>query len=129
MGLVIDRSGIWSAVTTAGTSLDHWLAGSIPGWTTEDIQRSLYQSRYLSNSGRLFFNSADPLVHIAQPTRTETIEKTPEQVGVENVYEYEPPEIGACHEEAGCVGLVSSGPPNTNRRFSMRAKTGTTSSS
>ncbi len=109
VGLVIDRSGIWSAVTTAGTSLDHWLAGSIPGWTTEDIQRSLYQSRYLSNSGRLFFNSADPLVPIAQPTRTETIEKTPEQVGVENVYEYEPPEIGACHEEAGCVGLVSSG--------------------
>ena len=42
-------------------------------------------SRYLSNSGRLFFDSADALV--------------PQDVnGKEDVYEYEPPGEGSCTE-------------------------------
>jgi DNA-binding beta-propeller fold protein YncE len=86
-----------------------WIAANIPGWTTE-----FYQSRYLSDGGRLFFNSSDALV----PQDTN---KT------EDVYEYEPP-VGAgggtespandtCTTSSatyspaseGCVGLISSG--------------------
>jgi hypothetical protein len=82
------------------------LAGDIPGWTPYGLteSESVYQSRYLSNSGRLFFNSFDALV--------------PQDVdGTWDVYEYEPPGEGTCmsssstYEEKleGCVDLVSAG--------------------
>jgi NHL repeat/WD40-like Beta Propeller Repeat len=84
---------------------NRWLAGSIPGWTPyENGGGAVYQSRYLSDSGRLFFNSADALV--------------PQDVnGKEDVYEYEPPGVGDCTGSSatystisqGCVGLISSG--------------------
>jgi NHL repeat/WD40-like Beta Propeller Repeat len=81
-----------------------WLAASIPGWTPYDSELSRYQSRYLSDSGRLFFNSNDALV--------------PQDVnGTWDVYQYEPPGVGGCTVSAatfsersdGCVGLISSG--------------------
>lgn len=109
-GLVVDRPGSWA--TGVGSEIrtqDHWLAASVPGWTLVNLERAAYQSRYLSNQGRLFFNSADALVPLAQPTRTEKVEGQPTEVGVENVYEYEPDERGACHDGGGCVGLISSG--------------------
>ncbi len=89
------------ATTFRSTS---WLAASIPGWTPYQGCCSLYQSRYLSDSGRLFFNAADALV-------------SQDVNGTEDVYEYEPPGTGSCttgsitfSERAnGCVGLVSSG--------------------
>ena len=52
---------------------------TIPGWTPARSVRSTYQSRYLSDSGRLFFNSADALV----PSDSN---------GTEDVYQYEPPQ-------------------------------------
>lgn len=82
-----------------------WLAANIPGWTPSREHKSpLYQSRYLSNSGRLFFNSPDALV--SQDTN-----------GAVDVYEYEPAGDGSCNTvnpwyvagENGCVDLVSSG--------------------
>ena len=90
----------------------HWLAGSIPGWTLNSLSTALYQSRYLSNSGRLFFNSSDALV----PQDTN---------GVEDVYQYEPPGIGDCTEASltfstaadGCVALISSGSSNEESAF------------
>ncbi|MGH2864523.1 MAG: NHL repeat-containing protein [Solirubrobacteraceae bacterium] len=81
-----------------------WLAGSVPGWTSMTNTRALYQSRYLSDSGRLFFNSPDALV--------------PGDVnGNGDVYEYEPQGLGSCtsssetfsDRSAGCVSLISSG--------------------
>ncbi len=84
------------------------MAGSVPGWTGEEAQGALYQSRYLSNSGRLFFDSPDALV----PADVD---------GVENLYEYEPEGVGNCEgtvagasqvyerQTGGCVGLISSG--------------------
>lgn len=100
-GLLADGRGAWTG---------HWLAGSIPGWTAQSITRALVQSRYLSNEGRLFFDSADPLVPgIQAPTRAETVESKTLQVGVENVYEYEPGSVGSCTSPSGCVSLVSSG--------------------
>ena len=82
LGLLVDRPAIWSTENEE-SSFDHWLAGSLPGWTGMDNHEALYQSRYLSNQGRLFFNSADSLV--AQDVN-----------GKEDVYEYEPTGVGGC---------------------------------
>lgn len=98
-GLLIDHPGVWKA---------HWLAGSIPGWTPLTLSNAVYQSRYLTDDGRLFFDSADALV-------------SADVNGVEDVYEYEPVGVANCSEVTasqsqvfsaasdGCVGLVSSG--------------------
>jgi len=93
IGLVVDRPEIWSITRVTE---DHWLAGSVPGWDRLSVGDSVYQSRYLSNSGRLFFNSTDHLVPAATGSR-------------EKVYQYEPSGVGACNSEAGCVGLLSLG--------------------
>jgi WD40-like Beta Propeller Repeat len=80
------------------------IAANIPGWTPYADRPALYQSRYLADSGRLFFNSSDVLV--------------PQDVnGTEDVYQYEPPGVGGCTTSTvifsdrsdGCVGLISSG--------------------
>jgi hypothetical protein len=86
-GLLVDRGGIWRG---------RWLAGSIPGWTPLDEVIAPYQSRYLSDQGRLFFNSPDALVEKATS-------------GKENVFQYEPMGVGGCAQGPGCVALISSG--------------------
>jgi hypothetical protein len=91
-----------------------WLAANIPGWTS-----SLYQSRYLSDSGRLFFNSSDALV----PSDTN---------GMEDVYEYEPPGLGSCTSQSatfnarsgGCVDLISSGSSKEESAFLDASESG-----
>jgi DNA-binding beta-propeller fold protein YncE len=81
-----------------------WLAANIPSWTPYKNGQALYQSRFLSNSGRLFFNSHEAL--------------SPQDVnGTWDVYEYEPPSAGDCsasspsfgERSGGCVALISSG--------------------
>ncbi len=118
-----------------------WVAGSVPGWTAS-LSRSgtNYQSRYLSDSGRLFFDSSDRLV--------------PKDVnGTEDVYEFEPEGVPAGSEHAcssssasgsvvfeparsvrvegrtisegaGCVGLVSSGESSEESAFLDADETG-----
>jgi NHL repeat-containing protein/WD40 repeat protein len=102
-GLAVDH-GPW------GEEQHQWIAANVPGWTPYTLLKAIYQSRYLSDGGRLFFDSNDALV--------------PQDVnGNEDVYEYEP--AGYRNEEGktecttasalysprsgGCVGLVSSG--------------------
>jgi sugar lactone lactonase YvrE len=120
-GLAVDRPQTW--VTQANEGVDHWLAGNIPGWTPLFISGAIYQSRYLSDSGRLFFNSADPLVpEAAGHTRNETIgEKEGKplvaSVGVENVYQFEPNGVGSCTNASGCVALISSGTSSRESAF------------
>jgi hypothetical protein len=91
---------------------NQWIAANIPGWTPNQLEHSLYQSRYLSDSGRLFFNSSDALV--------------PQDVnGNEDVYEYEPPGVGGCttasarfsERSDGCGGLISSGQSDGESAF------------
>jgi hypothetical protein len=94
---------------------------------------ALRQPRYLFDSGRLFFDSADGLVGQAAN-------------GVEDVYEFEPEKVGSCsstsssgsstykpertlkieegtpqertvQEPAGCVGLISSGSSSEESAF------------
>jgi hypothetical protein len=94
-GLLVDRPKTWG---------ERWLSGSVPGWTSYQLEQALYQSRYLSSGGRVFFNSAEALV-------------PQDSNGKEDVYEYEPPGVGGCTESAptfsvrsgGCVSLMSSG--------------------
>jgi hypothetical protein len=114
-----------SALVDRGLLNGVWTAGSLP-----PLEESygpggyLYQPRYLSNTGRLFFDSNDALV-------------SQDVNGTEDVYEYEPQgegsegarcgpgsesgsvafkpehifksEDGEGVEPAGCVGLISSG--------------------
>jgi hypothetical protein len=97
-------------VDYAKTWEGRWIAANVPGWTTESLGAALYQSRYLSSNGRLFFNSSDALV--------------PADVnGKEDVYEYEPVGVGSCQPPGygqsasevfvegigGCIGLISAG--------------------
>jgi hypothetical protein len=100
-GLLVDQLGIWT------TESGRWLAGLVPGWTPMEEATARYQSRYLSDEGRLFFDSSDTLV----PQATN---------GLMNVYEYEPASVGGAGgcdassatfngRSGGCVGLISSG--------------------
>jgi hypothetical protein len=91
----VDRTGIWT---------EHWLAGLLPAWDKVTVEASVYQSRYLSDTGRLFFMSSDALA--------------PQDVnGVMDVYEFEPEGVGDCSGSSptfngtlgGCVSLISSG--------------------
>ncbi len=101
--LLIDRPEIWQ---------ERWLSGSLPGWTSLDLTHALYQSRYLSNEGRLFFNSAEALVQ-------------QDDNGKEDVYEYEPSGLGNCTEalstysakSGGCISLLSGGSSSHESAF------------
>jgi hypothetical protein len=89
-----------------------WVASNVPPWTSFDLTQAIYQSRYLSDSGRLFFNSNDALV--AQDVN-----------GTQDVYEYEPAGVGDCttakltfsERSDGCVSPVSSGTSNEESAF------------
>lgn len=95
-GLTGGPRGVWKS--------DGWVAATVPGWLQFKIGDSANQPRYLSDSGRLFFNSGDALV--------------PQDVnGTQDVYEWEPPGVGNCtsasaafrEASGGCVSLISSG--------------------
>jgi DNA-binding beta-propeller fold protein YncE len=117
IGLLVDRREVWGQ-----EGHEHWLAGSIPGWTGQgesDGNMAPFQPRYLSNEGRVFFDDADALLPaVKDRIRQETINGTPEQVGVENVYEYEPSGVGSCESPSGgCVALISSGTSQQESAF------------
>jgi DNA-binding beta-propeller fold protein YncE len=110
LGLVVDRREIWKG---------RWLAGDIPGWTAQSLESALFQSRYLSDEGRLFFNSADALVpQVTVPARQEEVAGKVQSVGVENVYEYEPAGVGTCASASGgCDSLLTSGASGLESAF------------
>ncbi|HEY5193876.1 MAG TPA: hypothetical protein VIJ39_08420 [Solirubrobacteraceae bacterium] len=102
-----------------------WAASNVPPWTKYKLGAALYQSRYLSNSGRLLFDSNDALA--------------PQDVnGTQDVYEYEPDDYEnaegkrECGEESvtfskrsdGCVGLISSGASSEESAFLDASETG-----
>jgi hypothetical protein len=112
LGLVVDRNEAWGATETG---VAHTLAASIPGFTNIALFESFYQSRYLSNQGRLFFDSADALVPRAK------------NKGKMDVYEYEPKGVGGCGEEnteGGCVALISSGESEHESAFVDASESG-----
>jgi hypothetical protein len=116
-GLLIDRPETWSANEPEEQDADHWLAANVPGWTNTGRIVAFYQSRYLLDNGRLFFNSANPLV--------------PQDVNKNkaDVYEYEPTGLGNCtpvseNAEGGCVALLSSGESEQESTFLDASESG-----
>jgi NHL repeat/WD40-like Beta Propeller Repeat len=109
-----------------------WIAANIPAWTPYTQSGAIYQSRYLSDSGRMFFDAGDGLV-------------SKDVNGTEDVYQYEPAGVpagghacgsgsgsgsevfaGESKETvegrpvvggAGCVALVSSGSAASESAF------------
>jgi len=65
----------------------------------------LPQPRYLTDSGRLYFDTQDSL----------SVFDTNE--GVEDVYQYEPEGVGSCKREGGCVSLISAGHEGVDSNF------------
>jgi hypothetical protein len=114
--LLVDSPGAWSP--TGSASGAHWLAGSIPSWD-KPATATMYQPRYLSDSGRLFFDSPDALV--AQDIN-----------GLEDAYEYEPAGAGGCtsasvtfsEHSGGCVNLISSGTSSAESAFMDASENG-----
>jgi hypothetical protein len=107
---LIDRDMVWRG---------QWLAGLIPAWDTTELQHGIYQPRYLSDSGRLFFDGIDGLV--------------PQDVnGTSDVYEYEPATVGSCtagsetysSAQGGCVSLISSGTSSEESVFLDASESG-----
>jgi hypothetical protein len=114
--LLVDRyaNSSWSGVShgkNGESEQSHWLAGSLPPWYG-DLEVGVHQPSYLSDSGRVFFNSPDALV----PQDTN---------GLEDVYEYEPAGVGDCMtasatfsvRSGGCVNLISSGTSSQESDF------------
>jgi hypothetical protein len=110
--LLVDGSQAWA---------EHWLAATLPGWTAVKRSVALYQSRYLDDEGRLFFDSSADLVPDATNAKPD-------------VYEFEPHEVGGCRADTssadatfvgelagspvdGCIGLVSSGTSSGESAF------------
>jgi hypothetical protein len=98
---------------------NEWIASSLSSWVDFNGESASYQPRYLSDSGRLFFDSNDALV--------------PQDVnGTQDVYEYEPPGTGDCsasrvtfnETSGGCVSLVSSGESAEESTFLDASETG-----
>jgi hypothetical protein len=109
--LLVDPDRTWAAPPAT-------LAGNTPAWSWGAFSNSRtdYQSRFLEDSGRLFFDSPVGLV--------------PGDVnGKEDVYEFEPAGVGGCVAgvssasvvyvvaDGGCVGLVSSGTSGDESAF------------
>jgi DNA-binding beta-propeller fold protein YncE len=99
-----EEKGSFPLSDGVGNWQERWVAGSIPGWTPVTGSTALYQSRYLSDQGRLFFNSPVGLA-------------PKDSNGTQDVYEYEPTGIGSCtmatagftQGAGGCVELISGG--------------------
>ena len=63
--LLVDPSTAWGVPGESSATDGHWLAGMLPTWQIALSSRgsaSYYQPRFLSNNGRVFFDSADSLV-------------------------------------------------------------------
>ena len=78
----IDAGEVWDA------SPSSWLAANLPGWNPYRVAHAVHQPRYVSDSGRLFFNSRDPLVSQASNENW-------------NVYEFEPEDEGPPEAQCG----------------------------
>jgi hypothetical protein len=105
----VGEEGAPTAVFRAASGVDgpnENLAALVPPWTATELIKgaATHQPRYLTNSGRVFFDTPQALA--------------PQDVnGTWDVYEYEPPGVGGCSEAqsaysesaAGCQNLISSG--------------------
>jgi hypothetical protein len=129
--LFVGGSSVWEPSSS--------LAANIPGWTPYHLKRAAYQSRYLTDEGRLFFNSYDGLVPKDTNGNWDVYEYEPENIGPENAKcgpeaangaeVYKPVRAyvvagKAGEEPAGCVALISSGSSTEESAFLDASETG-----
>ena len=98
-------------INAHGALNNHWVAADIPPWQSSSAQNAIRESRYLSNDGRLFFNSVAPIV-------------PQDSNGLADVYEYEPEDVGSCADSGGCVQLISSGKSGEESAFLEASESG-----
>ena len=108
-----------ASVAVVGGFRDSWIAANLPPAPNNAKGEGSYQTRPLSDSGRVFFNSNDALV--------------PQDVnGNEDLYEFEPMGMGSCTassvafapESGGCVSLISSGTSPEESGFLEASRSG-----
>jgi hypothetical protein len=78
----------------------------------EDAPAGFDQVRYLTDQGRLYFDSVDSLSPFDS------------NHGVEDAYQYEPGGVGSCERAEGCVNLISSGRGAQDSNFLSTDATG-----
>jgi hypothetical protein len=121
--IAADHGGLAGGVKTWPSH--ELMAANVPGSVSYDRPAALHQPRYLFDSGRLFFNSADGVV-------------PQDSNGTEDVYEFEP--AGMKNAEGrelcttasttfsaasgGCVALISSGTSGQESAFLDASETG-----
>jgi hypothetical protein len=115
-----DPSGVWGESRPGN---DPWLAASLPGWLSSNGSAGTYQSRYLLNSGQLFFDSVQPLVQADVNGQVDAYEYRPEGAGEQPAEACDSATQSATElyrQEAGgsgCVVLLSSGTSNQESVF------------
>jgi hypothetical protein len=82
----------------------------------------LAQPRYLTDSGRLYFDSHDSLTPFDTNRGLEGIGVNgvvsgAGEAGAEDVYQYEPEGVGSCKREEGCISLLSAGHESLDSNF------------
>jgi DNA-binding beta-propeller fold protein YncE len=96
-----------------------WVAAVAPPSVSFNARKSYYQPRYLSDSGRIFFNAVDAL--------------SPQDVNqTSDVYESEPVGVGSCgpgasgyqQTTARCLALISSGTSGRESGFLDASESG-----
>jgi DNA-binding beta-propeller fold protein YncE len=120
------RAAQFSGLVRAGGAkgMHSWgglVAATVPPWvgSASGGEVAFHQPRYLSDSGRVFFNSLDALAPA-------------DSNGTADVYEYEPPGVGTCTEsdpsfaptDGGCLNLVSSGSSGEESSFLDASESG-----
>ena len=110
-------------LATYGGVTNQPVAATVPGWGGYGPDLAMYDSRFLSDSGRLFFNATDGLVPL-------------DVNGKVDVYEFEPPGVGSCRSAThtgadvyspaagGCVALISNGEAPEESVFEDASETG-----
>lgn len=100
-GLLVDTQNNWKD--------DRWLAGVVPGWTAMKEAVARYQPRYLTDSGRVFFDSPDALVPQDTNELMDVYEYEPEGIPADSPYMCTKFSVTFGTDTGGCVGLISSG--------------------
>lgn len=121
---LVDQPGTWQQ---GRASVDASLAGLLPGSTGWARGRALYRPRYLTNEGRLFFDSADSLVPQDTNGKFDVYEFASEGLdcgsgstsGSEVFESARRVEVEgrAVEGVAGCVALISSGESSEESAF------------
>jgi hypothetical protein len=143
-GLQVPEEGVGPLIDyTKDAWTNRWLAANVPTWEAlhqfEGIHPPVVQPRYLSNSGRLFFNSVDALVPADVNGRADVYEYEPEGIpesdracssasaGGSEVYKPARAvevEGRTIEEGAGCVALISAGTSSEESAFMEASENG-----